>query len=248
MSRLTTWVALTLAAVLAVLAGGWFLLVSPERAEAAELRAQAEQQHSTNDALATRIDVLKAQAVGLPAQQAALAAVAAKIPADPAIPTLLRSLSAAAASSDVEFVSLVPGAVLSASPAAAAPAPAEDGTPAPVTPAAPTVAGGLSTIPVTINVVGSFYSLERYLGALEDLPRALRVTKLAVTPGENPVAPGSAGSTAAKDGSSLTAAITGEVFVSTAVAAPGPAAPSAGTNPSAPVTTGPVVPAVPPAN
>lgn len=226
MDKMKQWVALTVLAALAVAAGGWFLLVSPKRGEAAELRAQTATQEATNATLRTELQVLQAQAKELPKKQADLARVAAKIPEHPALPALIRALTAASTSAGVEFVSLTPGApapVVVAAPTPVAPppgaaAPATPATPAAPAAAAPAPAGGtLTAIPVTIAVVGDFFQVEQFVAGLESLPRALRVTDVAVTPGASPTAQQAAG--AALDGRSLTSTITGQVFL-TAGAAP----------------------------
>jgi hypothetical protein len=108
MDQLKKWVALSAAVSMLVLAAGWFLVVGPKRAEAADIRVQAAQQIATNSTLETQLQVLKAQAKDLPKEQAKLAAVAAKIPNDPALPGLVRALLEAAAASGVELVSVSP--------------------------------------------------------------------------------------------------------------------------------------------
>ena len=132
MDKVKKWVALAVALSLGVLAAGWFLLVQPKHTEADELRAQAEQQVSTNNAMRTHLAVLKAQARNLPKEQAKLARVSEKIPDNPALPALIRALTKASEASGVEFLSLTPGA----------PTPSTSGT------------SGLTLVPVTINVVG----------------------------------------------------------------------------------------------
>ncbi len=231
MDKLRQWVALTVVASLAVLAAGWVLLVSPKRAEADELRASAEQASSSAATLRTQLSVLKAQAKDLPQQESRIAAVAARIPDDPGLPTLVRALTAASKTAGVELVSVTPGPpapVLAATPAGPA---SPDGTAAT---AAAKPAGGLIAIPVTLSVVGGYYQVERYLAALEDLPRAFRVSGLTVAPGANPVAPPASGAaTSTTDGRTLTTMITGTVFAAAAAGPPGagaaavPAAPGA---------------------
>lgn len=233
MSKLHQWAALGVAAVLAVLAGGWFLLVSPTRSEAEALRLQAEEQVVANDRVRTQLQVLQAQADALPQQRARLAEVSARIPEAADLPALIRALTSAAETGDVEFVSLVPGTPTPvAAPAApvAAPTGEEEVAAAPPAPTAGgSTAGTLHAIPVTLNVVGGYYQVERYVAALEDLPRALRITGLTLAPGANPVAPVAPGDTV-DDGSSLAAVITGTVFL-----APGQAPlPTAGTPVPAP--------------
>ncbi|MEX2289866.1 MAG: type 4a pilus biogenesis protein PilO [Mycobacteriales bacterium] len=226
MDKLKQWVALTVLGCLAVMAGGWFLLVSPKRAEAAAVREQAASQESTNAGLRTQLEVLKAQAKDLPKKQADLARVAAKIPDNPSLPALIRALTAASTSAGVEFVSVTPGPpVAVAAPVAAAPvagaAPA-DAAAAPAAPAAPTdpaaaaagaagPAGALAEIPVAINVVGGYFEVAQFIANLENLPRAMRVTNLTLAPGSSPTAGDKAGST--EDGRTLTSTITGSVFL-----------------------------------
>ena len=48
MDKLKQWVALTVVGCLGIMAAGWFLLVSPKRTEAAEIREQAVAQESAN--------------------------------------------------------------------------------------------------------------------------------------------------------------------------------------------------------
>lgn len=228
MDKLKQWVALTVVGALAILAAGWFLLVSPQRAEAADLQEQTETQTSANGALVQRIEVLKAQAQELPAQQAKLAAVAAKIPNDPALPTLIRALTAAADASGIELVSIAPSPPVIDAPVAVAVDPAAaptDGTAAPTDTAAPATAapvtaaapaataGTLARIPVALTVVGGYYEAERYLDALESLSRAFRVSALTLAPGESPTNPREDAST--EDGRVLLTTITAEVFMAT---------------------------------
>jgi Tfp pilus assembly protein PilO len=226
MDKLKQYVALTVVGCLAVMAAGWFLLVSPKRTEAAELRETAATQVSANKALATQIEVLKAQAKSLPREQAKLAAVAAKIPDSRAMPALIRSLTVAAEDAGVELVSLAPGAsALVAPPAAAAPvakagADDEGGATKPKAPraAAPSGAGQLATIPVTLNVVGGYFQVQQFLSNLEELKRAMRFTTVTLVPGANPVKP--APTTPIEDGRSLNATLTGQIFMTANAAAP----------------------------
>jgi len=220
MDKLQQWVALTLVGALAVLAAGWFLLVSPKRADAATLRAQAQEQASKNAALETQLVTLKAQAKDLPKQQAKLAAVSAKIPDVRAMPALIRALTKAAADADVELVSLTPGPTAAGAGVGLA-TPVAPGAPA----AGPAVGGGaasaagqLASAPLTLNVVGGYFQVEQFMSDVENLPRALRVSNLALVPGANPVKPKSSGSV--DSGRVLSATVTGQVFVATGRSAP----------------------------
>ena len=202
MDKLKQWVALTMLGVIVI--------------AAAEVRTKAAQQVSANSALQTQIQVLKSQAKELPAQQAKLAAVAAKIPDNPALPTLIRALTVAATDAGVELVSLAPGqpaALAAAAPVAPVAAPAATGNAAVVAPAAAgSSAGVLQSIGLSINVVGSYFQVEQFLDRVESLSRALKVTAFTVAPGSNPLKP-TVGQVSADTGSSLNASITGTVYM-----------------------------------
>ena len=207
MDKLKQWVVLTLVAVLVVGAGGWFLLISPKHSEAADLRLQADKQQSANSALQTQLALLKAQAKDLPKQQARLAAVAAKIPDNPALPALIRALDKAAAAAGVELVSISP---------AAPTAVVAGGTALPVTAGAAPVAGAtggvgqLKSIAVTLSVVGGYFQVEQFLDGLESLSRAMKVTGFTLAPGSSPVKPSAS---SVDTGKSLTASISSTVYL-----------------------------------
>jgi Tfp pilus assembly protein PilO len=191
MDKLKQWVALTLVAVVAIVAAGWFLLISPKRSEAAAVRTDAASVVAANQGLELQLATLKAQAKQLPAQQAKLAAVQAKIPDNPALPALIRALAQAADKAGVELVSLAPGTpALVVAPVAGTPvaAPAAGTAVTPVT-AAPlgTAAGTLSSISVTVSVVGGYFQVEQFLDMIEGLTRAMKVTTFSLVPGTNPV-------------------------------------------------------------
>ena len=219
MDKLKQYVLLTVLGAVVIMAAGWFLLVSPKKDEAAVLEAQAAEQVSANALLRTQLEVLQAQAKDLPAKQADLARVAAKIPDNPSLPALIRAVTAASVKAGVDFVSVTPAApvavaaaapVVPVAPAdpAAAPAAPVAAVPAPVDP----TTGQLASIPVVLNVVGDFFEVEQFVAELENLPRALRVTNLVITPGVSPTDK-TVSATASEDGRSLTSTITGSVFM-----------------------------------
>ena len=225
MDKLKMYVAFTVLGCLMVLAAGWFLLVSPKRSQVAQLETQAAGQVSSNAILSTQLANLKAKAKDLPKQKARLAAVAAKIPDNPALPALIRALSTAADAAGVELVTVTPGpptaVVATATGAAGAPA-------APGAPGSAAAASGLSQIPLTLNLAGGYFQVEQFVANLENLPRSMRITNLTMTPGANPMKPTAAGTP--DDGHVLTATVTGTVFMA------GAAAPAAVAAPVAPAT------------
>lgn len=230
MDKLKQWVALTVVGCLAVLAAGWFLVVSPKRAQADDLAAQATTEQSKNDSLQQQLAVLKSQAKPLPRQQARLAAVAAKIPDNPALPALIRALDAAAVAAGVELVSITPTAPTALTGAASATPVAPTGTviaPGKVPGVTSSATGTISSIGVSVNVVGGYFEVEQFLDGLESLPRAFKVTTFTAAPGSNPVKPGATTGAAAspvaapvQDGRALAATVTGQVFLAAGRAAP----------------------------
>jgi Tfp pilus assembly protein PilO len=166
MSQLRKWSALTSVAVVAVLAAGWFLLISPQRGEASSLRSEKATQDQANAQLRTKIEVLKSQARDLPAQRARIAGFGLNIPADPQLPSLIRELSAAARVSGVDLDSLAP-----AEPAAL---PTGEGSTVGSKPS--TV--GVTMIPLVVSVEGDYFGVEQFLNKVESFRRVMLVSGL----------------------------------------------------------------------
>jgi len=190
MTKARQWSVLTAVACLAVLAAGWFVLVKPQRAHAANLRSQAAQVNQSNQGLEAQIAHLRAQAKDLPAQQRALAKIATQVPDSPALPTLIRQLSAAADSAKVNLVSLSPGqpglVALPVKPGATTTSGTSPAAPAATTAGTATTAGApasvLASIPLQIQVQGGYFNLEQFFQAIESLPRAMLVTQFTAAP------------------------------------------------------------------
>ena len=109
MDKTKQTLAIALVAVLAVLAGGWFLLVSPQRSSAASLNEEKVAQDQKNAQLQTKISQLKSELVELPAAKAALEAVARRLPPDLAQVSLIQSLTKAAKVANVDLQAITPG-------------------------------------------------------------------------------------------------------------------------------------------
>jgi len=231
MTKMRQWTLLAAVAALAILAGGWFLMVSPQRSKASDLRSQVDAQLSTNQGLQSQLTALQAQHKDVPKVQAQLSKLAVQMPDNPGLPGLIRQLSAAADDAGVDLVSLAPAApqlqttstaAVAASGAAAAAAPATSASSAAATARTTgSSVGRLAAIPVTINVNGGYFQIEQFLSNLEALKRSLLVSQASLVPG-TPTGPSGASSVTSSDGYSgyLTGTLTGEVFM---VAPPAPA-------------------------
>ena len=192
MTETRKWSALAAVLVVAIMAAGWFLLVAPKRSEAADLKTQTAAQETTNVSLQQKLQQLQVQQKDLPQQRALLAKIETNIPDNPALPSMIRDLTAAARKVGVDITSMAPavpvavaaapGAIVAVPPAEA---PADGSTPAtdaPVvaTPAAP--AAALYQVPLALTVTGSYFELEQFVNKLEALKRSFLVTGFTITP------------------------------------------------------------------
>ncbi len=197
MSSLKTWVAGTVLTSVLLAAGGWFLLISPQRSSAEEIRSQTESAAQSNAVLEVEIAALKRQHESIAEFRAALAEARLAIPADAEIASLLRQIDAVAVSTGVTLISVTPGAgasvTLVAVPSDEPAAPAEaDGEgeategsePAPDATATPEVPAidGLYGIPLAIDVIGSYEATTAFLAQIQTgVERYIRVAQISST-------------------------------------------------------------------
>ena len=191
------WSAIAVVLVAAIFAAGWFLLVSPKRGEAADLQAKTASQDSANLALEQKLKELQAQQADLPAQRARLAQIRANIPSNPALPSMIRDLTAAARKVGVSIDTMSPSAPVAVAAAA------EPGAVAAPATAGSATAPALFQVPLSLQVTGSYFEVEQFIHELEGLQRSLLVTGFSITPKPTAEAP-----------DELSLALTGRVFVS----------------------------------
>jgi Tfp pilus assembly protein PilO len=163
MTRTRTWSVATALLVLLVIAAGWFLLVAPKHASADQARTEAAAQESTNAGLQAQIAQLQAQQKDLPKQQAIIADIQQRIPQNPQLPALIRSLSSMAVASNVQVRSLTPLALVATQAAAPTDAVGPNGE-------------TLQVVTMAVEVDGTYYNVERFLNKVEQLKRSLLVT------------------------------------------------------------------------
>lgn len=216
MTKLRQLWLLTAVGSLAILAGGYFVLVSPKASKAAALREDVATQEQANARLRSQIAQLNRQKKDLPKLQAELERFAAKIPNNPALPSLVRAMNEAADNAGVDLASIAV-----ASPVLVTPADPTATTTAATT-AAPTIQ--LAQIPVTIQVLGGYSQISQFLSEVEGLTRAFMVSGLTVKPSEPSGPESQSGTTPTSDGT-LSAQLTGGMYMTTKVA------------PATPVTT-----------
>src|SRR4051812_47675112 len=178
MDKMKQWALLTAVAILAIAVGGWFVLISPQRSHASELRTKTASQQQHNDQLRIELQTLQQEHKGLPEVQAELAKLGVQLPNNPALPALIRSLSSAAEAAGVDLISLAPSQ------------PAGVGAPASGAPAGGN-AGALQSVPIAVVVNGGYFQVEQFTSNLEALPRPFLTTTISMCP-EHPPAPGAA--------------------------------------------------------
>jgi Tfp pilus assembly protein PilO len=173
MTKLRQLWLLTALGSLAVLAGGWFLLVSPKANKAAALREEADIQLQANRGLQSQIDQLNKQKKELPKLQGDLNEFRTKVPSNPALPALIRSLADAAELAGVALHSVKPSAPT------LTPATTAAGVTTATAASGGTVAGPggtvLADIKVDIEVYGTYSQISQFFNELESLERAMLV-------------------------------------------------------------------------
>jgi len=211
MTETRKWtVGVALVAVL-ILVAGWFLLISPKRAEVADLQAQTAAQEDDNSALAMERDLLKQQNKELPEKQAELAGLRTQIPRAPELPSYIRQLQDIGKASGVGLSSLTPSAPVSLSGVQVA-----DGVALPPQ--------ELAAVNVDIVVTGTFFEIEKFVNELETTERYTLVGGLAMTDESSEAKPGAA--------PVLTATLNARIYLTPAAAEAVVPAPGTTTAPS----------------
>lgn len=212
MTKMRQWSLLTGLAILVILIAGWMLVVKPQHATANNIQSQATSVQQHNSLLANQVASLRARSKDLPAQQAKLAAISVKIPDNPALPGLIRSLTSAATGAGVDLVTIAPATPIAVTPAVGGATGAVAAGPTSAAAAQRSAAAQpLTEIPVTLTVQGTYFTVEQFFFNLENLQRALRVTQFSLSPGGAKVS--SASSPGGSAVEQLTGTITAQVYM-----------------------------------
>ncbi len=255
-----TWIGGAAFIAVAIGAGTWFLGVSPQAADAADLRAQTEQVRSQNDLLELQIASLESESEKLPEYEAELAVIRTQIPTTAQLSEYLRQVNAMAAAHAVFLTNIAPAtgqAFVPALVAAPAPAPTEtagatdtesgeatdEETPtAPAAPSGPRVPDGFAAIPFSLTVLGTYDNTLAFINDLQTVsPRLFLVSALTATALKETEASGGRPATAPGDQELV---ITGYLYVLPDPAAGSQAPAPEPTDPSATPTPTPT-PALP---
>lgn len=158
----------TVLAIAAIAAAGWFLVLSPMRSESADLATQIDAQRATLE------QALAEVGAGIEAKRqygrhyATVARLGAAIPEDDNVASLLVQLEQAADASAIDFRALraAQGSAAAAPPTAGGAATSQAAT-ATLPPGASVGAAGFPTLPFSFSFEGDFFRLSGFVGRLE---------------------------------------------------------------------------------
>ena len=156
MNRRAPIIAGVISAAVALLAV--VLLVLPKMGDVSTTEEELQSAEDQEVALAAQLDALQDAEAAAPNTEQEIGAIEEQVPPTANLPSLFRLLQGAADRSAVDFFSFSPG------------------TPA------PNAGGTYSSIASQVTVTGGYFAIDEFLFLLETLPRAAKVTTLAVTP------------------------------------------------------------------
>lgn len=156
MNRRAPIIAGVISAAVALLAV--LLLVLPKMSDVSTTEEELQSAEDQEVALAAQLDALQDAEAAAPKTEQEIGAIEEQVPPTANLPSLFRLLQGAADRSAVDFFSFSPG------------------TPA------PNAGGTYSSIASQVTVTGGYFAIDEFLFLLETLPRAAKVTTLAVTP------------------------------------------------------------------
>jgi len=169
-NRTSRWSIAAALLCIVLLAASWFLLISPRRADASDIRSQTTAAEDQASLLRVKIAELKAEFADLPKQLAELKAIKKQLPPTANIPAWVRDMQSSAAETGVSLDSIVPG-----TPAlvGAASASGVAGT------------GSVVSVPMTLTLTGDYFEAALFLKRVQaQLHRSYLISGLALVPAE----------------------------------------------------------------
>lgn len=147
-------------AVLAVLAGGWVLVVSPERKQAGEAESAVQSARGQLESAQTQANAARTAQRRYAAAYSSVVSLGKAVPATQEVPSLIYQLQLASDMRSVDFNSITSGTSGGSS-----------STPSPSAAAATASAGGFTQMPFTFQFRGSFAGLGHLLGEVQGFAR-----------------------------------------------------------------------------
>ena len=177
------------------LCGYYFLLLAPQRKEAAKLEGDIAAKQAEVAQAQAQLGIYEAARKNYKVNYATLARLGKAVPADDDVRSLLVQLEATAEGTGVDFEKIELGSSLSgaSTSTSSTPAAATDGELAPAPGAVPVAGGALSAMPFTFTFTGSYFDLQNFFAKLEHFVtlnnqrikatgRLLRLESVAIAP------------------------------------------------------------------
>lgn len=180
-TKATTWVLGTVLLALVLLAGTWFLAISPKMESSAEMRAQTESELAQVDQLEIQLAGLKADFENIETFRAELAALRVQMPTGAELATLTRQIDGLAAASGVFVTNVSPSNPVAVVPPTAAAATTAETDTATTAEAAPSITG-LYSVPIQVTVLGGYPQTLDFISRLQvQNPRLVLVVSFVST-------------------------------------------------------------------
>jgi Tfp pilus assembly protein PilO len=141
--------------VLAILAAGWILVVSPERQQASQLQAQVASAQSELSSAEGKLASARTAQSQYATAYSSIVDLGKAVPPTAEVPSLIFQLSQASGQKDVEFSSITTGTGPSANATSAA------------SQAASAAAASFTAMPFTFIFNGSFFNIERFFRRID---------------------------------------------------------------------------------
>ena len=166
MTKIQQWLAVGVVGCLAILAVGWFALVSPQRSHAHRIDQSVGTVDSRISDLRLQLEQQLAKQRNLPQEEVALAELQTRIPSTPNLPSMIRQLVTAASTAGVDLSTIAPS------------------TPATVTPLAgeSSTITGVVMVPLSITITGTYYNVEEFFSNVHSMSRSLLVSGFSMAP------------------------------------------------------------------
>jgi type II secretory pathway pseudopilin PulG len=161
---------LVVVAVVAAVAAGWFLVVTPKRDEASQLSSQVSSVQAQLDSTRQQVTAAQLARTTFASSYTAVARLGEAVPADDNVASLIFQVQSAASTTGVDFAGLSLASSSSSPSAPSAPvasASAAQANTAALPPGATVGPAGFPTEPFTFTFSGDFFHLSDFFGHLQ---------------------------------------------------------------------------------
>jgi Tfp pilus assembly protein PilO len=205
-NRTSRWSIGTVLLCIILLSASWFLLISPRRADAADVQSKVVSTTEQAAELEIQIAQLKADFADLPKRKAELKAIKQQLPPKANIPAFVRDLRSISGQAGVSLDSVAPaGPALLAGAAGSATA----------------TDGAVVKIPIAIGITGDYFEAALFLKNLQTkLQRSYLITGLAAVPAPEEATTATTAPVATATSTAVATAVATEAPAATAAAVP----------------------------